>query len=77
MITRLLAALTTSLLVLMSAAGTALAQRPTSNQGPPQMSLERGWAWLTARPGVMIALLIIAAAIAYMIVTRKKSKTEG
>lgn len=77
MITRLLAALTTSSLVLMTAAGTALAQRASGSQGPPQMSLERGWAWLTARPGVMIALLIIAAAIVYMIVTRKKSKAES
>jgi hypothetical protein len=77
MSTRLLAALTTSSLALLSAAGTALAQRPTGSQGPPQMSLERGWDWLTARPGVMIALLIIAAAIAYMIITRKKSKADG
>ena len=77
MIRRCVTVLSTMSLVLVVAAGSALAQRPSGSQGPPQMSFERAWAWLMARPGVIIALLIIAAAIAYMIITRRKSKAEG
>ena len=54
----------------------ALAQRPPSGtQGPPEMSLARAWAWLMARPGVMIAIAICLVAIAYMVLAKKKSKT--
>lgn len=54
----------------------ALAQRPPSpSQGPPQLSLEKAWAWLIARPGVMIAIAIIVAAIIYMVATKRKSRT--
>jgi hypothetical protein len=62
-------------LVMVATTGTALAQRPPNpGQGPPQFSIERAWNWLIARPGVIIALLIIAVAIGYMIVTRRKSR---
>lgn len=55
---------------------TALAQRPPSgSQGPPQMSIEKAWAWLMARPGVIVAILIMVAAIIYLVVTRKKKST--
>ena len=39
------------------------------------MSIERAWGWLMARPGVMIAFAIIVAAIIYMVVTKRKSRT--
>lgn len=68
-----LATLGLSTVVMASA---ALAQRPPApGQGPPQMSVERAWGWLMARPGVMIAIAIILAAIIYMIVTRSKKRT--
>ena len=61
---------------LMIMASTAFAQRPPSpSQGPPQMSLERAWNWLMARPGVIVALLIIVAALIYMVATKKKKIT--
>jgi hypothetical protein len=61
---------------LMTIAGSALAQRPPSgSQGPPQMSIEKAWDWLMARPGVIVAILIIVAAIVYMFLTRKKKST--
>ena len=66
----------TQVLGLWAMADAALAQRPPApGQGPPQLSIERAWAWLTARPGVMIALVIIIAVLAYMIATRRKSST--
>jgi hypothetical protein len=70
--------LTLSALVvgLLLSAETAFAQRPPSgSQGPAQLSLERAWNWLLARPGVIIAVLIIVAAIAYMALTKRKSRT--
>jgi hypothetical protein len=61
---------------LMTMAETALAQRPPSgSQGTPQMSIEKAWAWLMARPGVILAIVIILAAIIYMIATRQKKST--
>lgn len=76
MLKRSLTSLTTLALAAGITAQTALAQRPPSgNQGPPQMSLERIWGWLVARPGVIIAILVIAAAIIYMVATRGKSRT--
>lgn len=60
----------------MIGAGTAMAQRPPSgSQAPPQMSIEKAWAWLMARPGVIVAILVIVAAIIYMIITRQKKST--
>lgn len=54
----------------------ALAQRPPSgNQGPPQMSVERAWAWLMARPGVIVAIGICIVAILYLVITKRKSST--
>ncbi len=74
MLKRAITRLSTTALGLGLAAGSALAQRPPSgNQGPPQFSLERAWAWLMARPGVMIALGIIIVAIIYMVITKRKS----
>ena len=76
MMRRLAAAALPLALAVAGMTGTALAQRPPApGQGPPQFSIERAWNWLMARPGVMIALVIIVVAIAYMIVTRKKSST--
>lgn len=76
MIKRSLASLSCFALGLAMTAGAALAQRPPSgNQGPPQMSLESAWAWLMARPGVLVALAICVVAIAYMVVTKRKSRT--
>ena len=63
-----------SLLILAWMSSAALAQRPPQpGQGPPQFSFERAWDWLMARPGVMVALAVILAAIIYMVATRKKS----
>lgn len=72
-----ISALTWSLVLgLIVATDVALAQRPPSpSQGPPQMSLERAWTWLMARPGVMVAIAIIVVAIIYLIATKKKSST--
>lgn len=62
--------------VALMLAADAFAQRPpASNQGPPALSLERAWAWLMARPGVLIAVGIMIVAIAYMVITRRRSKT--
>ena len=75
MITRFAASATTLALALTVMAQAALAQKaPPPGQGPPQMSLERAWAWLMARPGVMVALGVIAVAIVYMIISKRKSK---
>lgn len=76
MIRRYLTAVAAFPAALAISATTAFAQRPPSNQGPPQMSLERAWAWLIARPGVIIALLILIAALVYMIIAKRKSKAE-
>ncbi len=76
MIHRTLAALSGLTAGLAGLAQSALAQRPPpGNQGPPQMSLEAAWAWFTARPGVMIAVGICVIAIAYMVITKRKSST--
>lgn len=76
MIKRSLAALSGFTLGIAVLAQTALAQRPPSgNQGPPQLSLERAWTWVVSRPGVMIALGICIVAIAYMVLTKRKSRT--
>ena len=76
MIKRATALVTTFALGLLVTANVAFAQRPPSpGQGPPQMSFERAWAWLMARPGVMIAAVIIIAAIVYMVVSKRKSST--
>ena len=76
MLKRLIVASTTAMIALATTAQTALAQRPPSgNQAPPQISLDSAWAWLMARPGVLISLAIIVAALAYMFVTRKKPTT--
>ena len=53
----------------------ALAQRPPSpSQGPPKMSLEAAWAWLMARPGVLVAVVVIIALVAFMFISRDNSK---
>jgi hypothetical protein len=39
------------------------------------MSFERAWGWLMARPGVILAVLIIIAGIVYMVMTRKNRDT--
>lgn len=76
MFKRLMATVSTATLGVAVMAQAALAQRPPSgSQGPPQMSFERAWAWLMARPGVLIAIAIIVAALVYMFVTRKKTTT--
>jgi hypothetical protein len=75
MIVRSIAAISGLTLSLAVLTQTALAQRPPANQGPPQMSLERAWAWLMARPGVIIAIGICIVAIAYMIITKRNSRT--
>lgn len=76
MLKRATALATTLTLGLLVTANVAFAQRPPNpSQGPPQMSLERAWNWLMARPGVMIAIAIIIAAIAYMVVSKRKSST--
>ncbi len=54
----------------------ALAQRPPQpGQGAPEFSLSRAWAWLMAKPGVLVALAVIFAAIIYMVATKRKSGT--
>ncbi len=76
MIKRSIAALSGLTLSVTVLAQTALAQRPPSgNQGPPQMSLERAWAWLMARPGVIVAVGICIVAILYLVITKRKSST--
>lgn len=76
MLTRSFARLSLALIGLGLTAHAAMAQRPPSgNQGPPQMSFERAWAWLMARPGVLIAIAIALAAIVYMIISKRKSRT--
>lgn len=76
MIKRSITALSALYLSLAVVTQSALAQRPPApNQGPPQMSLDRAWAWLMARPGVMIALGICIVAIVYMVITKRKSRT--
>ena len=76
MIKRSFAAISGLTLGLAVFAQTALAQRlPAGNQGPPQMSFERAWAWFIARPGVMIAVGICIVAVAYMVITKRKSRT--
>lgn len=72
MIPRQLLRVSIAAISITTAAGTALAQRPSGSQGPPEMSFGRAWAWFTARPGVMIAIAIIIAAIIYMVLTKKK-----
>ena len=63
-------------LMLAVSAQSALAQRPPSgNQGPGKFSIEGAWGWLTARPGVIVAIVVIIAAIGYMLATRNKSRT--
>lgn len=46
--------------------------RPPS--GPQQLSLEKAWNWLMARPGVMIAIAVCIAAVAYMILANRRKK---
>lgn len=76
MMNRWLAAVSASAIGLLVITQSALAQRPPSgNQGPQQLSIEKAWAWITARPGVMIAILIIVVAIIYMIVSKRRSST--
>ena len=56
--------------------GTALAQRPPSPGGQnKELSFEKALDWLLARPGVMVALAIIVAALLYMIITQRRSRT--
>ncbi len=63
-------------LMLAVSAQSALAQRPPSgNQAPGNFSIEGAWTWLTARPGAVIAIVLIIAAIGYMLATRNKSRT--
>lgn len=65
-----------SFFVLALLSTSALAQRPPQpGQGTPGFSLERAWAWLMAKPGVLVALAVIFAAIIYMVVTKRKSGT--
>lgn len=60
-------------LTLMSAE--AMAQRPPSQgQAPPQMSFSKAWEWLTARPAVIVAIVVIVGLVAFMALTRDKSK---
>lgn len=67
---------TAAALALAITAQSALAQRPPSgNQEPGRFSIESIMAWLTARPGVIVAIVIIVAAIGYMLATRDKSRT--
>ncbi len=76
MIKRSVAALSGFTFGLAVLAHAAMAQRPPAgNQGPPQLSLERAWAWLVNRPGVMIALGICIVAIIYMVATKRKTRT--
>ena len=53
----------------------ALAQRPPSPGQAPALSVERAWAWLMARPGVMIAIAVMILAVIWIVVSRTKSKT--
>lgn len=62
-------------MVTMMVAGGAWAQTARPPSGPQQLSLERAWNWLMARPGVMIAIVICIAALAYAIIANRKKKT--
>lgn len=55
----------------------AVAQRPPSSSEPGKggMSVDKAIQWLMARPGVMIAIALIIAALVFMYVTRGRSKT--
>lgn len=76
MLRHLATSATVWILAVAATAGTALAQRPPAQgQGTGQFSIERAWNWLMARPGVIIAILIMVVAIGYLIVTRRRSRT--
>lgn len=55
----------------------AAAQRPPSSSEPGKggMSIDKAIQWLLARPGVMIAIALILAALVFMYVTRSRPKT--
>lgn len=55
-------------------ASDAMSQTVRPPSGPQSLSLERAWAWLMARPGVMIAGALAIAAVAYMIYANRRKK---
>lgn len=63
-----------SVLVTMMVSGGALAQTVRPPSGPQQFSVERAYNWLMARPGVMIAIVICIAALAYAIIANRRKK---
>jgi uncharacterized protein involved in exopolysaccharide biosynthesis len=64
-----------ALLALPLLPSAAFAQRPPNpNQAPPQMGITRAWEWLVARPGVIVAIVVIAALVAFMVMSRDKGK---
>lgn len=66
---------TLSLVVwLMVTMGGALAQMARPPSQPQSFSIERAWNWLMARPGVMIAIAICIAALAFGIYANRKKK---
>lgn len=60
---------------LMVTAGSAAAQTARPPSGQQVLSLEKAWSWLMARPGVIIAIVICIAALAYAIIANRKKKT--
>lgn len=61
-------------LVLTAQALGQTARPPSAGSGTPSMSIERAWNWLMARPGVMIAIVICIAALAYGIYANRRKK---
>ena len=55
----------------------AAAQRPppSSEPGKGGMSVDKAIQWLMARPGVLIAVALIVAALVFMYLTRSRPKT--
>lgn len=73
MLDRVNTLLLSGMISLMLAAD-ALGQTPRPPSGPQQFSIEKAVNWLITRPGVMIAVAIAIAAIAYGIYANRRRK---
>lgn len=59
----------------VTAPAIAAAQHPNSpSVGAYQLSAERVLEWLIARPGVLIATVVILLAVVYMLLTRPRKR---
>lgn len=73
MLDRINTLLLSGMISLMLAAD-AFAQTVRPPSGPQQISIEKAWNWLVARPGVVIAGAVALAAIAFMIYANRRKK---